>query len=183
MSRLGLSLLVIAVLTIFTAATVQRGCQDATSSLTHLTYYPYRDMRSSVGIAPQKVVMRGPDDASVPTTGRDVAGEDPPYDKGQFRVNPVPATDSSVARGQQKFMKTCVPCHGRTLIGDGPVAALFMPPPDLLAQPTRERKDGFLYSYIRFGGVVMPPYGVQVTPEEAWNIVNFIRHEQRMNPR
>jgi hypothetical protein len=58
-----------------------------------------------------------------------------------------------------------------------------MPPPDLLAQATRERKDGFLYSYIRFGGIVMPSYGAQVTALEAWNVVNYLRHMQKTSPR
>ena len=69
------------------------------------------------------------------------------------------------------------------MAGDGPVAAQFMTPPDLLAQQTRERKDGFIYTYIRHGGVVMPSYGFQVSAEEAWHLVNFIRHQQKVSPR
>ena len=175
--------LAVGVLTIFTATTAQQGCRDAWKSATHLSYYPIRDMRTSVAVAPQKVVMRAPDDASVPIGGRDVAGEDPPYEKNQLRSNPIAAADSSIARGERKFGRTCAPCHGMTLAGNGPVAPNFMPPPDLLAEPTRGRKDGFLYSYIRFGGVVMPPYGAQVTAEEAWNLVNYIRSMQRKSPR
>jgi mono/diheme cytochrome c family protein len=183
MPRIALGVLGIGILTIFTATTAQQGCQDAWHSATHWSYSPKRDMRASIVVAPQKVVMRAPDDASIPIGGRDIAGEDPPYDKNQFRVNPVEASDSSIARGERKFMRTCAPCHGPTLAGDGKVAPNFMPPPDLLAAPTRARKDGFIYSYIRFGGVVMPPYGAQVTAEEAWNLVNFIRHQQKTNPR
>lgn len=171
------------VLALFTVGSAKQGCQDATRSATHLDYYPIRDMRTTVAIPPQKLVVRGPDDASVPVTGRDQAGEDPPYERGQSRVNPITPSDSSVARGERKFMNTCVPCHGKALAGDGPVAPLFMPPPDLLAEATRNRRDGFIYSYIRFGGVVMPAYGAQVTAEEAWNIVNFIRHQQQTSPR
>ena len=182
MPRIAVGLLGIVVLTIFTATTAQQGCRDAWDAATHLSYYPIRDMRASVAVAPQKVVMRAPDEASVPTAGRDLAGEDPPYERNQFRSNPIAADDSSIARGERKFARTCAPCHGKTLAGDGPVAANFMPPPDLLAEPTRARKDGFLYSYIRFGGVVMPPYGAQVTAEEAWNLVNYVRHMQQKNP-
>ncbi len=183
MPRLGVGVVAIGVVALFSVGGVRQGCRDAVHSLTTLAYPPVRDMRASVVIASQKIVMSAPDDASVPVTGRDVAGEDPPYDRNQFRVNPYAPTDSSIARGEQKFAKTCVPCHGQSLAGDGPVAALFMPPPDLLAQPTRERKDGFIYSYIRFGGIVMPSYGAQVTAEEAWNMVNFIRSRQKASPR
>ena len=183
MPRLGIGVVALVVLTMFNPTSAQQGCRGAVKSLTHLSYYKYRDMRSSVVIAPQKEVMRTPDDASVPIGGRDVAGEDPPYEKNQNRVNPIPASDSSIARGEAKFMRTCMPCHGPKLAGDGKVAPNFMPPPDLLAAPTRARKDGFIYSYIRFGGVVMPSYGAQVTAEEAWNLVNFIRDQQKKNPR
>ena len=169
------------VLAMFTTPTAQQGLRDAWNSVTHLRYYPIRDMRRSVALAPQKGVYRGPDEASVPTTGkeleidRDIAAEK--------LHNPIPTSDESVARGDSLFHKLCVPCHGASMAGDGPVAALFMPPPDLLAQQTRDRKDGFIYSYIRHGGAVMPSYGFQVSAEEAWHLVNFIRHQQKVSPR
>ena len=98
-------------------------------------------------------------------------------------VSPIPTSDASVAQGDTLYKKLCVPCHGRAMAGDGPVAAQFMPPPDLLGQQTRDRRDGFIYSYIRHGGVVMPSYGFQLSAEEAWHLVNFIRHHQRTTPR
>ena len=183
MVKPALGLLGIAVLTMFTASTAQQGCRDVQKALTTLTYPQHRDMRTTIALSPQKVVTRGPDDASVPVGGRDVAGEDPPYERNQHRPNPVPASDSSIARGERTFARLCAPCHGKTLAGDGPVAALFMPPPDLLAEPTRQRLDGFIYSYIRFGGIVMPSYGAQLTAVEAWNVVNFLRDQQRKSPR
>jgi mono/diheme cytochrome c family protein len=166
---------------VFWAPSVQQGTRDAIQSLTHLNYYPYRDMRRSVAPAPQKGIFRGPDDASVPTTGRELEVD---RDLLAARLaNPVPSDQRSIARGDSLFKKLCVPCHGRAMAGDGPVAPLFMPPPDLLAQQTRERRDGFIYSYIRHGGVVMPSYGFQVSSEEAWHLVNFIRQQQKASPR
>jgi mono/diheme cytochrome c family protein len=93
------------------------------------------------------------------------------------------ATDSSIARGHRKFMKTCMPCHGVVMAGDGTVAPKFMPPPDLLAQTTRERKDGYIFSYIRHGGMIMPSYGAQVTADEAWDLIHYIRYMQKTSPR
>ena len=100
-------------------------------------------------------------------------------------VNPTAPADlpASVRRGEAEFRKICVPCHGRELRGDGPVAAQFMPPPDLLAEATRQRRDGYLYSYIRHGGVVMPAHGAQVTREQAWDVINYLRHLQQTSPR
>ncbi len=176
-----LALVAAAFLTLFAVPSFQQGVKDVISSFTHLSYYPIRDMRKSVAPAAQKGVYRPPDEASVPTTGkemvidRDIAGE--------TLRNPVPTSDESVALGDSVYRKMCVPCHGRSMAGDGPVAAQFMPPPDLLGQQARDRKDGFIYSYIRHGGVVMPSYGFQVSAEEAWHLVNFIRHHQKATPR
>jgi mono/diheme cytochrome c family protein len=181
MLKASLALAVAVILTLFTAPSFQQGFKDAVNAFTHLRYYPIRDMRRSVALAPQKGVHRPPDDASVPTTGKEIA-----IDRdiaAETLHNPIPTSDASVARGDSTFRKLCVPCHGQSMAGDGPVAAQFMPPPDLLAQQTRDRKDGYIYSYIRHGGVVMPSYGFQVSAEEAWHLVNFIRHHQKATPR
>jgi mono/diheme cytochrome c family protein len=176
-----LALVAAAVLTLFAVPSFQQGLKDAINSLIHLSYYPIRDMRKSVAMAAQKGVYRPPDEASVPTTGKEIA-----IDRdiaAETLRNPVPTSEASVAHGDSLFKKLCVPCHGRSLAGDGPVAAQFMPPPDLLGQQTRDRKDGYIYSYIRHGGVVMPSYGFQLSAEEAWHLVNFIRHHQKATPR
>lgn len=176
-----LALGVAAILALFAVPSFQQGVKDAVNSITHLTYYPIRDMRKTVALKPQKGVYRPPDDASVPTVGRELA-----IDRdiaAETLRNPIPTDEASVARGDSLFARTCVPCHGRSLAGDGPVSAQFMPPPDLLAEQTRDRKDGYIYSYIRHGGVVMPSYGFQLSAEETWHIVNFIRHHQKATPR
>ena len=181
MLKITLAIVAAAILTLFTAPSVQQGAKDAINSLTHLRYYPYRDMRRSVALAPQKLIYRAPDETSVPTVGKEIALD---RDIAAEKLhNPIPTSDESVTRGDSLFHKLCVPCHGKSMAGDGPVAAQFMPPPDLLAQQTRDRKDGYIYSYIRHGGVVMPSYGFQVSAEEAWHLVNFIRHQQKVSPR
>ncbi|TMQ69092.1 MAG: cytochrome c [Candidatus Eisenbacteria bacterium] len=176
-----LAVVALAILTMFGVPSVRHGARDLKNSWTRWSYFPIRDMRRSVALQPQKVVYRLPDDASVPTIGKEVELD---RDVAAEKLhNPIPSSDASIARGDSLFHKLCVPCHGRSMAGDGPVAAQFMTPPDLLAQQTRERKDGFIYTYIRHGGVVMPSYGFQVSAEEAWHLVNFIRHQQKMSPR
>lgn len=185
--------LVFGVLTILTASTAQRGCQDSVRSATQLAYFRIRDMRTTVAITPQKGLLLAPDSASVPyggmelpptdASGRPLTGLDLTKRLAETLANPIASDDSSIARGERKFQRTCVPCHGAGMKGDGPVAARFMPPPDLLGSSGRGRADGFIYSYIRNGGAVMPSYGAQVTSREAWDVVNYIRHMQRTSPR
>jgi mono/diheme cytochrome c family protein len=177
----GLVALVVAVVLLFAAPSVQQGVKDLIQSTTHLGYYPIRDMRKSVALSPQKVINRLPDEASVPTAGREITLD---WEQAAERLrNPVAPSEASVAQGDTLFRRFCTPCHGASMAGDGPVAAQFMPPPDLLGLQTRDRKDGFIYSYIRNGGAVMPSYGFQVGAEEAWHLVNFIRHRQKVSPR
>lgn len=194
MGRTLLGIAAIAVVAMLTALSTQQGCKDLVSSWTHLDYYPIRDMRATVVLNPQKVSTRAPDPHSVPVEGRDVAADlllDPNKNAvdlatllaGKVSDPTSGPSDSSVARGERKFMKTCVPCHGVSMAGDGPVATFFLPPPDLLAEPTRQRRDGYLFSYIRHGGALMPAYGAQVTAEEAWDLIHYIRHNQKVSPR
>jgi mono/diheme cytochrome c family protein len=159
----------------------QHGCRDLKASLTNIVYAPKRDMRATVALVPNRNLMPLPDSTSVPVQGREFI-----VDRDVLAatlVNPIAATDSSIARGERQFIRRCVPCHGATLAGNGPVAAKFIPPPDLLNESSRGRRDGFIYSYIRNGGAVMPSYGAQVSAIEAWNLVNYIRHMQRTQPR
>src|SRR2546428_12057222 len=116
LSRIGLGILAIAVIALMSAVGAQQGCRDLKSAWFHLAYYPQRDMRSTVVVAPQRDVMRGPDSLSVPTTGRDWQ-TDRAVLEATFH-NPESMSDSSVARGQRKFQKTCIPCHGTSMKGD-----------------------------------------------------------------
>lgn len=167
----------------------QRGCKDLKGSLTHLPYFSHRDMRTSVSFIPQQTYLVAPDSLSVPTTGKELWNPDPALAVAERTriektfTNPQASDDSSIARGARKYLRTCVPCHGMALDGTGPVAAKFLPPPDLLGASARGRTDGYIYSYIRHGGAVMPSYGALVTAHEAYDLINYLRHEQKTNPR
>jgi mono/diheme cytochrome c family protein len=194
MVRTLFGLAAIAIIAVLTALSSQQGCKDLKTSWTHLSYYPIRDMRATVVLNPQKVATRAPDPQSVPVQGRDVDADlllDPSKNAvdlatllaGKVTDPTTGSSDSSVARGERKFMKTCIPCHGISMAGDGPVAQFFVPPPDLLAEPTRQRRDGYIFSYIRHGGALMPSYGAQVTVAEAWDLIHYIRYKQKASPR
>ena len=187
MLKLLIGLMAAVVTTLAAGMSLQNGCKDLRSSVTHLDYYPIRDMRRTVVLNPQKVVTRAPDSLSVPVTGRPDALQ-PGFELDRIVatasiLNPVAADDSSLARGGRSFARFCTPCHGKSMAGDGPVAAAFMPPPDLLGESARGRSDGFIYSYIRYGGAIMPKYGQAVSAGGAWDLVNLIRMQQKASPR
>ena len=176
------------------SASFQQGCEDTKKALTKLSYYPIRDMRQTIAVDPQRDPASAygtkvrweavPDSLSVPTIGKD------PYlpDIGNYEaigqaLKAPQSTDASVAHGDSLFNIVCWSCHGKTLIGDGPVSAKFVPPPDLLAEMTRQRTDGYLYMYMRHGGALMPSYGNVLSSRDAWSLVHYIRHMQKVSPR
>lgn len=163
---------------------LQNGCNDLQKSLTHLSYYPIRDMRQTVVIDPQRTVFRNPDSLSVPTIGRDPYTFDTaPYEVAGAKIqNPI-SGEESVVRGDSLFHRICTPCHGKSMAGDGLVVANYIPPPDLLAEGTRSRTDGYMYMYMRHGGAVMPSYGNALSSRDGWDLVNYIRHMQKVSPR
>jgi len=176
-----LGVLAVAVIAMLGSPSVKGGIESVVVSFTHILYPTIRAMRSTVALLPTRGFYRLPDSTSVPVTGKDVT-----HDRDRLErtfVNPQAPDEASVARGEAKFKKTCVPCHGAALKGDGLVAAKFMPPPDLLNSSSRGRTDGFIYSYIRNGGAIMPSYGAQVTAQEAYDLINYLRHLQKTEPR
>ena len=96
--------------------------------------------------------------------------------------NPVPATLSSLKRGEELFGRYCATCHGPEGKGDGPVAGppfgtgpfgLVLPigGPSSLA---RVLSDGHIYTTISLGRGRMPNYS-RIGPEDRWNVVNYLR--------
>jgi mono/diheme cytochrome c family protein len=175
------------------SVSAQQGCNDVKKAVTHWRYYPIRDMRQTVAPDPQRMIWseKGPvvwdgtpDSLSAPTIGVDpYAAAAAPYDDVQKKIIAPPSTAASIARGDSLFHTICWTCHGKTMAGDGPVAAKFIPPPDLLGESTRGRTDGFMYMYMRHGGAVMPSYGNAVSSSDAWSLIHYIRHMQKTNPR
>jgi copper transport protein len=94
-------------------------------------------------------------------------------------VNPIPPNPDSVAKGQALFTKNCVPCHGTTGLGDGPVGLTLSPRPANLQYHAIPgvHTDGQLYLWISdgFAGSVMPAFRNALSEDDRWNLVNYIR--------
>ncbi len=94
-------------------------------------------------------------------------------------INPIPPTAASVAAGQAIFEEKCVPCHGETGKGDGPIGLTLSPRPADLTQHAIPgvHTDGQLYGWITngFPNSAMPPFQQALSDTERWALVNFIR--------
>ena len=95
----------------------------------------------------------------------------------QFRQNAVADTPENVAAGRQLYQQSCVVCHGSRGLGDGPAAFALNPRPVNLQLHVPQHPDGFLEYWIAegVGGTQMPAWKGQLTEEQRWQIVRYLR--------
>ena len=96
----------------------------------------------------------------------------------RFLTNPTLPDAASIAEGAALYELHCQVCHGPEGRGDGPGAVNLMPPPaDFTAGHTDTHPEGDLYYWIQngVGSGVMPAFGGQLSDEETWHLVNYIR--------
>ncbi len=100
---------------------------------------------------------------------------------------PLPVTDDLMRRGRERFNIHCSVCHGRAGQGNG-LASLralelqqgtWVPPTSMHAEYVREQPLGQLYNTITNGVRKMPAYGHQISPDDRWAIVLYLRALQR----
>ena len=88
---------------------------------------------------------------------------------------PVPVDPKLLARGRQRFDITCAACHG--VLGDGESqVALNMSlrrPPSL--HEFRDLPDGTIYQIISEGFGLMPSYANELTVQDRWAVVAYVR--------
>ncbi|MDA7980841.1 MAG: cytochrome c [Pirellulales bacterium] len=85
----------------------------------------------------------------------------------------------SIVRGGEIYRISCACCHGSSGAGDGPVAQRgFPPPPSLLTGRSRRMKDGQLFHIVTSGQGSMASFAPQLTFEQRWDVINFIRDLQ-----
>lgn len=89
--------------------------------------------------------------------------------------NPLPVTKEIFARGRQKYETFCSPCHGYYGKGDSRLKGQYPNPPTLHSDKIRNFKDGNIYHIIVNGQNVMPSYAKQISPDERWAVVHYVR--------
>ena len=103
----------------------------------------------------------------------------PPASKAASVKNPVASTPASIANGESTFKKYCRFCHGEDAKGDGPQAPKDTHPPNLTdAKWDHGSTDGEIFAVIKDGigpKFDMKGYNSKMTPQEMWNVVNFLR--------
>jgi mono/diheme cytochrome c family protein len=93
---------------------------------------------------------------------------------------PIPVTEQLMARGQQRYNIYCTPCHDAAGTGNGIVKKYGYATVRSLHEPIITRQtDGDIFNTITHGKATMMPYGSQITIEDRWAIVAYVRALQR----
>ena len=142
-----------------------------------------------------------PPSDSVPVTGKEIRyGSLDEY--GALAIPEGAAQAYDAGKAQHLYTINCQVCHGPTLRGDGVILGLWPQtdgvlkgpvPADLTADVTKSSTDGDLFAFITLGGrqgaaarirdrrstSPMPEFGLLLTEDERWNLVQFLRDEIR----
>lgn len=121
------------------------------------------------------VSPREPPPRALTTTGEVVMDRD-----AAERLLHNPFGPSVAPQGRALYTMYCTPCHGVSGRGDGPVPRHFaldaqVRVADLTSDAVQRHADGWLYATITAGTARMPALRFEVTPDERWKIVTFVR--------
>jgi hypothetical protein len=96
---------------------------------------------------------------------------------GKFVVDlPVPVTRQLLLRGQERFNIYCSPCHGRAGDGQGMIVQRgFKNPSTFHVDRLRNERAGYFFDAMTNGFGQMSSYASQITPEDRWAVVSWIR--------
>jgi mono/diheme cytochrome c family protein len=91
--------------------------------------------------------------------------------------NPIPNTPESRSRAQKIYVDKCASCHGVRGDGNGEMAKALDPHPSNFTDRhmMKEMTDGEIFWKITTGKGPMPSYQKELTENERWDLVNYIR--------
>ncbi len=97
-------------------------------------------------------------------------------------ANPLPRTKTILNQGRLAFTNYCAVCHG--ILGDGVpardfAAAYGAKPANLVSQKIIDSPDGTIHHVIVAGKNAMPSYSADLSDDESWATVHYIRALQR----
>jgi mono/diheme cytochrome c family protein len=117
------------------------------------------------------------------TVARGQLNEDTYFYTGKIGANPgdympaeVSVNQATLERGRERYNIYCAPCHSRTGDGNGMVPQRgYRHPPSYHQERLRKAPLGYFFDVMTNGFGAMPDYAVQITPEDRWKIVAYIR--------
>ena len=92
-------------------------------------------------------------------------------------TNPVALNPADLAAAKIIYADRCARCHGDQGHGDGPDASMYKTPPGVLsdARVMGQETDGEIFWKIGEGRRPMPGFAKELSDQQRWQLVNFIR--------
>ncbi|HVV51196.1 MAG TPA: cytochrome c [Polyangia bacterium] len=134
--------------------------------------------------------MRAPPEGTVPreritlnprlTTGRDPDGPVQPNMEAipnYVATVPIPISRKLLELGRKRFDITCATCHGPLADGKSIVGTqmALRPPPSLIDPKYVAKPAGYIFEVATKGFGLMASYAAELTVEERWAVVAYIR--------
>jgi mono/diheme cytochrome c family protein len=92
--------------------------------------------------------------------------------------NPIEPTAESIEMGRQLYDNNCQQCHGPNGDGKGSLADTLPVAPADFRIHVPYHDDTFLFGVLTNGlGSIMPSFGDQLTEDQRWHLINFLRSE------
>jgi hypothetical protein len=89
---------------------------------------------------------------------------------------PLPMTRQVLTRGRERYNIYCTPCHDHAGTGEGMVVRRgFRRPPSFHLERLREAPAGHFFDVMTHGFGAMADYATQLTPQDRWAVVSYIR--------
>ena len=120
---------------------------------------------------PEGVVSQESAAATAPVTAVGTAGAQ------IVREIPIAMTHALIERARNRYEIFCQPCHDVNGASDSPVAKSMQlrQPPSLLEERIRALPVGTIYQAIADGYGLMPSYARQLSIDERWGVVAYVR--------
>ncbi len=92
-------------------------------------------------------------------------------------TNPIQSSAESIGQGKELFDNYCTTCHGLNGGGHGPAAHGITTFPRQLWvwNNTDSSADSYLFWFITNGRNEMPPWGVILSENQRWDIINYLK--------
>jgi mono/diheme cytochrome c family protein len=89
---------------------------------------------------------------------------------------PFTITRKELDRGEERYNIFCAPCHSRSGDGHGMIVQRgYRQPPSFHIDRLREAPPGYVFDVITNGFGVMPDYRTQLTVEDRWAVVAYLK--------
>jgi len=107
-------------------------------------------------------------------TGKDASGE-------FIASAPMVANAEMLARGEERYEIYCSTCHGVNADGKGKILYYNypIPPANFYDERIKKLSDGHIYNAITEGWLNMPSLKAQISVEDRWAIISYIRSLQK----